>query len=82
MASRLRPNTAFGLLKKPYLHSSRRAEEAGLMRQLKRFFDPALILNPVSCCRTETATDVRIQLRIPSHARDWIRKLMRRKGKE
>ena len=35
-----------GLLKKPYLHYSRSPAEIGLMRQLKRVFDPALILNP------------------------------------
>jgi len=35
-----------GLLKKPYLLYSRSPAEIELMRQLKRVFDPALILNP------------------------------------
>lgn len=35
-----------GLLKKPYLHFSRSQEEIDLMRQMKRVFDPAGILNP------------------------------------
>ncbi len=35
-----------GLLKKPYLHYTRSEAEIELMRQLKRVFDPAGILNP------------------------------------
>jgi FAD/FMN-containing dehydrogenase len=35
-----------GLLKKPYLHHTRGEAEIELMRQLKRVFDPAGILNP------------------------------------
>lgn len=35
-----------GLLKKPYLHYSRCVEEIKLMRELKRVFDPAEIMNP------------------------------------
>lgn len=35
-----------GLLKKPYLHYSRSPVEIDLMRQVKRVFDPAGILNP------------------------------------
>src|SRR5690606_12457867 len=35
-----------GILKKPYLHYSRSVGEIELMRQLKRVFDPAGILNP------------------------------------
>lgn len=35
-----------GLLKRPYLHYSRTATEIDLMRQMKRVFDPAGILNP------------------------------------
>lgn len=35
-----------GLLKRPYLHYSRSAAEIELMRQMKRVFDPAGIMNP------------------------------------
>ena len=35
-----------GLLKKPYLHFTCSAPEIELMRQMKRVFDPAGILNP------------------------------------
>jgi FAD/FMN-containing dehydrogenase len=35
-----------GLLKKPFLHHTRSEAEIDLMRQLKRVFDPAGILNP------------------------------------
>jgi FAD/FMN-containing dehydrogenase len=35
-----------GLLKKPYLEYSRSAQEIALMRQIKRVFDPAGIMNP------------------------------------
>ncbi|MDB5038483.1 MAG: FAD-binding oxidoreductase [Bacteriovoracaceae bacterium] len=35
-----------GLLKKPYLHFGRSVEEIQLMRQIKKIFDPDLILNP------------------------------------
>lgn len=35
-----------GLVKKPYLHFSRSAEEISLMKQIKTLFDPAGILNP------------------------------------
>ncbi|MGY0341902.1 FAD-binding oxidoreductase [Xylella fastidiosa] len=35
-----------GLIKKPYLHSTRSPAEIALMRQLKRAFDPKWILNP------------------------------------
>jgi FAD/FMN-containing dehydrogenase len=35
-----------GLLKKPYLGSVRSSQEIGLMRQVKRVFDPHGILNP------------------------------------
>ncbi|EKU24460.1 FAD-binding oxidoreductase [Xanthomonas graminis] len=35
-----------GLVKKPYLESTRSAEEIALMRAVKRVFDPAGLLNP------------------------------------
>jgi len=35
-----------GLLKKPFLLSTRSATEVGLMRQVKKVFDPAGIMNP------------------------------------
>ena len=35
-----------GLLKKPYLESTRSAKEVEIMRNLKKIFDPAGILNP------------------------------------
>ncbi|QDI03192.1 FAD-binding oxidoreductase [Xanthomonas cerealis pv. cerealis] len=35
-----------GLVKKPYLQSTRSAEEIALMRAVKRVFDPAGLLNP------------------------------------
>ena len=35
-----------GLLKRPYLHHSRKAEELALMRALKKAVDPSNILNP------------------------------------
>jgi FAD/FMN-containing dehydrogenase len=35
-----------GLLKKPYLHYTRSKAEIDLMRQMKRVFDPAGIMNP------------------------------------
>ncbi len=35
-----------GLLKRPYLHYTRSSAEVELMRQMKRVFDPAGILNP------------------------------------
>lgn len=35
-----------GLIKKPFLHYSRSAEEVAVMRQIKRVFDPDGILNP------------------------------------
>ena len=35
-----------GLVKKPYLDSTRSAEEIALMRAVKRVFDPAGLLNP------------------------------------
>ena len=35
-----------GLVKKPFLHYSRSAEEIQLMREIKRVFDPDNILNP------------------------------------
>lgn len=35
-----------GLLKRPYLHYTRAPEEIELMRQMKRVFDPAGIMNP------------------------------------
>jgi len=35
-----------GLVKKPYLESTRNAEEIALMRAVKRVFDPAGLLNP------------------------------------
>ena len=35
-----------GLLKKEYLHYSRSDAEVEIMRQIKRVFDPHLIMNP------------------------------------
>ena len=35
-----------GLVKKPFLHHTRSAAEIQLMKQIKKTFDPDLILNP------------------------------------